>query len=78
MNPHVIAKPQEALFPGVLESQSARFSKIVNKIKLKYKRIIEEDFQFDVDDIGVHSWRKCAHTKLNTGECKATQAISTS
>ena len=67
MNPNVIAKPQDALFPGGIDAQCQRFSNIVTEIKNKYKNIIEEDFQVDIKDIGVHSWRKCAHTKLNTG-----------
>ncbi|KAL7509504.1 hypothetical protein ACHAXN_010960 [Cyclotella atomus] len=67
MNPTVIARPEEALFPGAIKAQSQRFFEIVNKIKKKHKTIIERDFGFDIQDIGVHSWRKCAHSKLNTG-----------
>ena len=67
MNPTVIARPEEALFPGAIKAQSQRLFEIVNKIKKKHKTIIERDLGFDIQDIGVHSWRKCAHSKLNTG-----------
>ena len=67
VNPDVIANPEESLFPGSAKSQTQRFGRIVNQICLKYKDIIESDFAFDIADIGVHSWRKCAHTKLNCG-----------
>jgi hypothetical protein len=66
-NPTVIAQPEEALFPGVIKSQAQRFGNIVSFIKKKYKTIIERDYAVSIDDIGVHSWRKCAHSKLNTG-----------
>jgi hypothetical protein len=66
-NPTVIAQPEEALFPGVIKSQAQRFGNMVSFIKKKYKTIIERDYAVSIDDIGVHSWRKCAHSKLNTG-----------
>ena len=39
------------------KSQSKSFGKIVNKIKLKQKTIIERDFGMNIEDVGVHSWR---------------------
>lgn len=65
--PTIIAKPEEALFKGEVKSQAKRFMDIVRKICRKYEHIIKNDFGFDIADIGVHSWRKCAHSKLNTG-----------
>ena len=65
-NPTVIAEPEEALFPGVLKSQAQKFGIILSYIKKKYKTIIERDYGISIDDIGVHSLRKCAHSKLNT------------
>jgi hypothetical protein len=67
MNPDVISNSEEALFRGAVQSQSQRFGDIVSKICKKYEQIILEDFGFEIKDIGVHSWRKCAHSKLNTG-----------
>ena len=67
MNPDVINNPEECLFRGAIKAQSQRFSDMVDKIKNKYKTIIERDFRYELRDIGVHSWRKCAHSKLNTG-----------
>jgi hypothetical protein len=66
-NPTIIAEPEEALFPGVLKSQAQKFGNILSYIKKKYKTIIERDYGISIDDIGVHSLRKCAHSKLNTG-----------
>ena len=67
LNSHLVANPTGPLFKGTSKSVAENFGRIVNKICVKYKSIIEEDFGFDISDIGVHSWRKCAHTKLNTG-----------
>lgn len=67
MNPDVITNCEELLFRGVVKSQAERFGKIVKRVGKKYADIILQDFMIDIDEIGVHSWRKCAHTKLNTG-----------
>ena len=67
MNSDIIAKPEEALFQGSLQAQSQRFSRIVSRVSNQHKAIIEDAFGFKVEDIGVHSWRKCAHTMLNCG-----------
>ena len=40
---------------------------MVSKMCLEHKTEIERKFGFDIDTIGVHSWRKCAHTKMNCG-----------
>jgi hypothetical protein len=40
---------------------------MVTKICIKYHDIIKTKFGFDISEIGVHSWRKCAYTKLNCG-----------
>ena len=66
-NPTVIAEPEEVLFPGVVKSLAQRFGNIITFIKKKYKTIIERDYGVNIKDIGVHSWRKCSHSKLNTG-----------
>ncbi|KAL7542442.1 hypothetical protein ACHAWF_007176, partial [Thalassiosira exigua] len=67
LNPDTIVNEEEALFKGSLSSQSQRFGRFVQKICQEHRQEIEEDFGFDFRHIGVHSWRKCAHTKLNTG-----------
>jgi hypothetical protein len=51
----------------VVKSQAQRFGEIVKRICRKYENIIVGDFGVKIKDIGVHSWQKCAHTKLNTG-----------
>ena len=67
LNPHVIANSKESVFPGNVELQATKFGRIVARICKKYEKIISDDFGFDIRDIRVHSWCKCAHTKLNTG-----------
>eukprot|EP00804_Cyclotella_cryptica_P020114 CCRYP_020133-RA/>CCRYP_020133-RA protein AED:0.24 eAED:0.24 QI:0/0/0/1/1/1/2/0/687 len=67
LNPHVISNSEESLFPGSITAQVQRFGRYVAKICVKYQQIIEDEFAFDIKDIGVNSWRKCAHTKLNCG-----------
>lgn len=63
LNPEELHNPEQPLF-GV---DTQKFRDIVNKIKLKYKTVIEDVYGFKIDDIGVHSWRKGAHTRINTG-----------
>lgn len=67
LNPNVIAEAEEALFSGSLSAQSQRFGRLVAKVSAKHKDYIESEFGVNIQDIGVHSWRKCAHSKLNTG-----------
>ena len=66
LHPDVIANRQETFFSGSLKSQASCFGKFVTKMCLKHKNEIEMKYGFQIRDIGVHSWRKGAHTKLNT------------
>lgn len=50
MNPDVLANSEEALFRGVVKSQSERFGKIVQRVCRKYEAIIKRDFGFDIKD----------------------------
>lgn len=38
----------------------------MKKVCVKHKDEKEGEFGFDISEIGVHSWWKCAHTKLNS------------
>ena len=67
LHPDILANNQESLFQGSLKCQAKRFGDYVKKICIRHKREIKSKFGFDIRDIGVHSWRKGAHTKLNTG-----------
>lgn len=69
MNPNVLANPNDSLFTGSLEAQSQRFGRFVKKIVQKHEHELKVRFSImnPKDMIGVHSWRKCAHTKLNCG-----------
>ena len=67
LHPDVIANRQETFFSGSLKSQASRFGKFVTKMCLKHQNEIQMKYGFQIRDIGVHSWRKGAHTKLNTG-----------
>ena len=67
LNPDVLTNSQEALFRGDVKAQSQKFGETLAKVVKKYALIIKEDFGFEESDIGVHSYRKCAHSKLNTG-----------
>ena len=67
MHPDVIANGEEAFFVGALAAQAQRFGRLVKRVCEKHRTEIENKFGFKISDIGVHSWRKCAHTKLNCG-----------
>ena len=67
LNPNVIANSEESLFPGGVKAQVNKFDRMMTKICIKYRDIIKTKFGFDIFEIGVHSWRKCAHTRLNCG-----------
>lgn len=43
------------------------FGRILRKVCLEFKDEIASRFGYKISDIGVHSWRKCAHSKLYTG-----------
>ena len=59
-----------AISPSVrYSSHSTKFSNTL-KIILKdpeKREIIQKQYAFDPGDIGVHSWRKAAHTKMSCG-----------
>ena len=48
----------------------------MKKICLQHRDEIESKFGFNIEDSGVHSWRKCAHTKLNCGSTAGPLAAS--
>ena len=66
-HPEILAKPDGPLFPGTIDAQTQRFRDVLKLVLLKHKDMIEKDFAFKIGQIGVHSWRKAAHTKLNCG-----------
>ena len=66
-NPDIVSKPAEALFSGPLSAQAQRFGRFLSKILKKYESVINTKFGYDIKDIGTHSWRKGANTKLNCG-----------
>ncbi len=68
-NPELIDNKDGPLFPGAKNYHSTKFSNTL-KIILKdpeKREIIQKQYAFDPDDIGVHSWRKAAHTKMSCG-----------
>ena len=65
MFPHVLGRPNGLLFPFL--DAAGMFTEQMKKVCSLYKDEIERDFGFNVDDIGIHSWRKCAHMKMNCG-----------
>jgi hypothetical protein len=76
VNPDRLANPEDCLFSGSVDSQAQRFHRIVTKLKIKHKDTIKRVYNFELDDIGVHSWRKGAHTKLNTGSTAGPSAAA--
>ena len=50
------------LFNGKPSYQSKRFGNVVKRICLRHRDVIEQEFGFDIADIGVHSWRQFALT----------------
>jgi hypothetical protein len=75
-NPDVLANPEGPLFSGSVDAQAHRFTKIVTRLKNKRKITIERDYGLEIKDIGVHSWRKGAHRKLNTGSTASPSAAA--
>ena len=67
MFPEVLSEPDGLLFPGSAESQTDRFSRVLKQVVKDKATVIQRQYTFNPEDIGVHSWRKCAHTKLNCG-----------
>ena len=50
-----------------MDAQTQRFRDVLKIVLLKHKVEIEEKYSFKITQIGGHSWRKAAHTKLNCG-----------
>ena len=67
LNPDVVRNPEESFFTGLLANQSQHFVSLVREVAKKHQCEIENKYGFRIEDIGAHLWRKCAHTKLNTG-----------
>ena len=68
-NPELLDDKDGPLFPESKDSHTKRFSDTL-KLLLKdpeKREIIQKQYGFDPADIGVHSWRKAAHTKMNCG-----------
>ena len=76
LNPDVVCNEEESFFRGSLKAQSQRFGRYVAKMCKKHKDEIASRFGFKIEDIGVHSWRKCAHTKLNCGSTAGPSAAA--
>lgn len=65
--PETLSNPNGPLFHGALDAQASRFSSVLKIVMETHKEEIMNRFGFRIEDIGVHSWRKAAHTKLNCG-----------
>lgn len=75
-NPSLLDDKDGPLFPIQKSNDSpdkkSHSTKFNNTLKLMLKdpvkrSIIQTKYGFDPDDIGVHSWRKAAHTKMSCG-----------
>lgn len=67
MYPEVLDDKDGLLFCGSSESQTDRFTRVLKQVVKDKADIIQRQFSFLPSDIGIHSYRKCAHTKLNCG-----------
>ena len=76
LNPNVLRDVDGALFPGDRKSQAAKFSRVLNKV-LKVNTneqglpLCQTKYGIDPKDITLYSYRKCGHTRLNTGTTAA-------
>ena len=67
MYPDVLADPEGQLFQGGAASVTKSFSRALKKIVTAHVTGIEQNYNIKVCDISIHSYRKCAHTRLNCG-----------
>ena len=76
LSPDIISNPEESFFSGSLSNQSQRFGRLVKRIIKKHIWEVKNVYGFKIEDIGVHSWRKCAHTTLNCGSTAGPSAAA--
>lgn len=65
--PGTLADADGPLFAGATDEQASRFSKEMKIILEEHEEEIVRDFGYKISDLGVHSWRKGAHTYMNSG-----------
>jgi hypothetical protein len=51
--------------------------KYLRKILCQHERELEETYGFKIEDVGVHSYRKGAHTYMNSGSTAGPSAAAT-
>jgi hypothetical protein len=74
--PELLKDPNGELFPGSSDQQASTFAKYMKKILVVHEHELKED-GFSLDDIGVHSWRKGAHTFMNSGSTAGPSGAAT-
>ena len=74
--PEVLSDPSGRLFPGSDEFVTSRFSKQLHVLLERHKKELAT-FGYTPDDIGIHSWRKGAHTYMNNGSTAGPSATAT-
>jgi hypothetical protein len=75
--PEILANPKGPLFPGSDDAQGNRFLKYLRKILSQHQTELEETYGFKIEDVGVHSYRKGAHTYMNSGSTAGPSAAAT-
>jgi hypothetical protein len=76
-HPEVLNDPNGAVFPGTEDGLTKRFSAQMDVILKRHEEELKNIFGYEIDDIGVHSWRKGAHTFMNSGSTAGPSAAAT-
>lgn len=74
--PELLSDPTGRFFPGSEKYVTSRFSKHL-AIMLKQHKEELAKLGYTPEDIGIHSWRKGAHTYMNNGSTAGPSATST-
>ena len=75
--PEVMGDPLGQLFVGTEDASSKKFYNAMIRILKNHRIELQQKFGFEVEDLGVHSWRKGAHTYMNSGSTAGPSAAAT-
>ena len=75
--PAVVSSQYSQLFPGTQDAAGKRFYYTMHMILKKHRIELEMKYGYDISDIGLHSWRKGAHTYMNSGSTAGPSAAAT-
>ena len=75
MYPHILSDPEGQLYEGASENVTKAFARSLKKIVDLHAAEIKKDYNIDPSEIGIHSYRKQAHTRLNCGTTDGPECV---